>query len=151
MRVYSEGGGHASRFSPHRISDLTLLRECPEWIVGIKAKGGNGEVDPNIPATCVRQETWTGGQVHWFNGIISDAGPLINLGAKTAPMNGQVFIQYSGIWGSPGTFDFTSGYWGPAFNETGMREDGFITAWGAGMVGDADLIRRECYPAATSR
>jgi hypothetical protein len=135
VRIYSEGGGHASRASGS----------------GINAQGGSGVIDPAIPSTCVRQETWTGGQVHWFDGTISATGSLINLGAKTAPMNGQVFIQYSGIWGSPGTVDFTSGYWGPAFNETGMREDGFITAWGAGMVGDADLIRRECYPTATSR
>jgi hypothetical protein len=64
-------------------------------------------------------------------------------------MNGQAFIQYSGIWGSPGSFFFTSGYWGPAHNETGMRKDGFITAWCAGIA-RVDL-RRECYPVARSR
>jgi len=135
VRIYSEGGGHASRADGS----------------GINAKGGNGVVDPALPATFVRQETWAGGKVQWFTGQVSQTGPLINLGAKTAPSNGQVFVRYSGIWGSPGWLYGTSGYWGPAYNETGMREDGFITAWGNGMVGDADQIRKECYPSATSR
>jgi hypothetical protein len=37
-------------------------------------------------------------------------------------MNGQRFIQYSGIWGNPGTLKIFSGYWGPAFNETGAGD-----------------------------
>ncbi len=43
-------------------------------------------------------------------------------------MHGQLFIRYAGLWGSPGLFYSTSGYWGPAFNETGMRADGFESA-----------------------
>jgi hypothetical protein len=58
-------------------------------------------------------------------------------------MENQVFIQYSGIWGNPGTIFFSSGYWGPAFNETTMGNDGFVTAWCAGMKSQT---REECYP-----
>ena len=73
-------------------------------------------------------------------------------------MNGQVFLQYSGIWGSPGFLFESSGYWGPAFNETGMRGDFFITAWCGGdkndMVKNGIVnvnIARECYPYVRSR
>lgn len=143
-RIYSEGGGHASRPSGS----------------GIFARGCLGEpsnINPNNPCTFIRQETWTNGQVRWCNnplvgfcnGSITSAGSLLNVGAKIAPMNGQVFIQYSGIWGSPGLLYGTSGYWGPAFNETGMRADGFITAWCEGIL-NVD-VGRECYPTARSR
>ena len=47
-------------------------------------------------------------------------------------MNGQVFLQYSGIWGSPGFLFESSGYWNLAFNETAMHGD-FITAWCAAL------------------
>jgi hypothetical protein len=73
--------------------------------------------------------------VHWCNnnsvgfcnGTVTQTGHLVNVGAKIAPMNGQVFLQYSGIWGSPGFLFESSGYWEPAFNETAMQGD-FITA-----------------------
>jgi hypothetical protein len=135
VRIYSEGGGHASRAKGD----------------DIEAKDGVGYIDVNNPVTFVRQETWTGGNVQWFNGISSKNGALVNLGSKIKPMNGQMFVQYSGLWGSPGTLFCTSGYWGPAFNETGMRRDGFITAWGAGMICEGDVLQRECYPKACSR
>jgi hypothetical protein len=96
----------------------------------------------------IRQETRSGGKVRWPGGKESDSGQLVNVGEKSSPMNNQVFIQYSGIWGSPGTFFFSSGYWGPAFNETSMGNDGFITAWCAGMKSPK---RTECFPTATSR
>jgi hypothetical protein len=79
----------------------------------------------------------------------TDAGPLVNVGSKLAPLNGQVFIQYSGLWGSPAGFlGNTGGYWGPAFNETGMEQfhiaDFFSIAWCTGFV---NLTReRECKP-----
>lgn len=148
VRIFSEGGGHGSRADPNPHLDLNQI---PPVQPGIKAKGGDGIVDPNNPVTFIRQETWTDGNVQWFNGATSKSGALVNLGSKIRPMNGQMFIQYSGLWGSPGTFYFTSGYWGPAFNETGMKDDWFITAWGAGMAGEADMLRRECYPTAQSR
>jgi hypothetical protein len=89
--------------------------------------------------------------VPYGNGHVTPSGGLLNLGAKIGPMNNQVFIQYSGLWGSPGTFNGTSGYWGPAFNETSMKPDGFVTAWGAEMASDRVNITRECYPTATTR
>jgi len=139
-RVYSEGGGHATRKRGN----------------GIKAKGCGGgwlaglfcHIDPSNPATYVRQECWTNGLVHWFDGRHGQTGALLNVGQKTNPMNGQVFLQYSGIWGSPGTLFESSGYWGPAYNETGMRDDGFINAWANGMK---NARHEECYPAAVSR
>ncbi|HMJ86849.1 MAG TPA: hypothetical protein VK504_26910, partial [Vicinamibacterales bacterium] len=82
---------------------------------------------------------------HW---TATSTGPLVNVGEKLAPLNGQVFIQYSGIWGSPGTFFGTSGYWGPAFNETGMGAGRFMTAWCDGM---SPAPYYECHPNAASR
>lgn len=96
----------------------------------------------------IRQNTWSSGKVWWPSGKETTTGELVNVGEKSFPMKNQMFIQYSGIWGSPGTFFFSSGYWGPAFNETTMGNDGFVTAWCAGMKSQT---REECYPAATSR
>jgi hypothetical protein len=155
--IFSEGGGHASHPNVRFINSLGL----PDSIRALDCNGNAVVLNPSNPCTYVRQETWTGGHVQWPNnphvawgtvnsGLTTPGGALLNVGAKVAPMNGQVFIRYSGIWGSPGhwptQFD-TSGYWGPAFNETGMGSDGFLTAWGAGIT---NVLRRECYPAATS-
>jgi hypothetical protein len=103
----------------------------------------------------VRQETWSRGTVRWRGGRTSRAGALINLGEKTVPF--APFVAYSGLWGSPGQClpaigCINSGYWGPAYNETGMRDDGFITAWCAGMADSARSLggQWECYPAAVS-
>ncbi|MGH7498916.1 MAG: hypothetical protein ACREL3_08705 [Gemmatimonadales bacterium] len=88
-----------------------------------------------------RQETW-------------QVGGLVNVGEKSRPLNGQEFIRYSGLWGTPGTFYETGGYWGPAYNETGMDEEtGFITAWCEGMRDPGKVVDgvRECYPTAQSR
>ena len=43
-----------------------------------------------------------------------------------SPLNGQDFIRYSGIWGSPGDWYATFGYWNPAYNETQKGADYFI-------------------------
>lgn len=109
----------------------------------------------------VRQESWSGG----------NAGGLLNVGEKTHPRNGQHFIAYSGLWGAPRALFFTSGYWGPAFNETGARcADGtqaygglrhraaaaacapvFITTWCDGMDGRLLDRQRECYATRDTR
>jgi hypothetical protein len=136
-RIFSEGGGHSSRASGSGIQ----ARGCP----GITACS----IDPGNPRTFVRQETWPGGDVKWFDGKVGKAGALLNLGEKLHPLNNQVFIQYSGIWGSPGTLFGTSGYWGPAFNETEIGSDNFIKAWCAGMT--SSTRDQECYPSARSR
>jgi hypothetical protein len=136
-------------------------------------------VDAGNPATFVRQEVWTGGAVQWPDGRRTESGRLLNVGGKRQPLNDQVFIQYSGIWGSPGGLFSFSGYWGPAFNETGAREQYtglpdvtfeaswssapdrvyyrgslFITAWCDGLEVQPrshDSWFRECHPAAQTR
>ena len=143
-QIFSEGGGHAS----HPSGEGILSRDCD---------GLPSVINPDDPCTRIRQETWDNGLVSWCNnsfvpycsGATSPAGPLVNVGSKIAPMNGNVFIKYSGIWGSPGGIYSFSGYWGPAYNETGMGGDGYITAWCDNIV-QVD-ITRECYPKYTSR
>jgi hypothetical protein len=78
---------------------------------------------------------------------------VVNLGEKTRPLNGQVFLRYSGLWGSPGALYQTSGYWGPAFNETDLREDGFVAAWCRGMLDPERQMGGvpECYATRESR
>lgn len=144
-KVWSEEGGHASLVSP----------------AGMKSK------------KFTRQETWSGGQVTWWDGSPGGlSGGLINVGEKSRPRNGQVFVQYSGLWGSPGRWFITSGYWGPAFNETDARcEDGrkaykssptcspgsarcgriFHKAWCDGMSEKLLDVNVECYAAQSSR
>ena len=134
MRIYSEGGGHASHLTGRDVF----------------ARGGPGFIDPTVPQTFVRQETWTAGSVRWFSGREGKAGALLNIGSKGAPMNGQEFIRYSGLWGSPGILYGTSGYWGPAYNETAMVGD-FVAAWGDGMKASPEYIAAECSPAAWTR
>jgi hypothetical protein len=114
-----------------------------------------------------RQETWNGGQVIWWDGTpVGASGGLLNVGEKSRPRNGQMFVQYSGLWGSPGKLFITSGYWGPAFNETGATcESGekafkrsagcsvdaarcgriFHKAWCDGMDARRLDIDKECY------
>jgi hypothetical protein len=163
-RIYSEGGGHAS----HPNAGGTGF-PLPIFPIQSRDCSGNSTIlNPDDPCTFVRQETWTDGFVssHWCTygllsrcgDIVTPSGRLLNLGAKIAPMNGQVFLQYSGIWGSPGFLFESSGYWGPAFNETGMRGDFFITAWCGGdkngVVNNGIVnvnTQRECYPTWKSR
>lgn len=145
--VFSEPGGHASHPKHNPSETIQLFGfEFRIWIN-----------DLNDRRKTIRQETWEGGHVAWPNdswrghpgGASTVPGRIINVGEKLRPLNGQVFVRYSGLWGSLGT-NF-SGYWGPAYNETEMTQ-GFITAWCAGMAGDpaSDRIRQECHPAAHS-
>ncbi|HEU4647631.1 MAG TPA: hypothetical protein VFS33_01130 [Gemmatimonadales bacterium] len=131
-------------------------REGDRLVVASEPGRHSSQADLDLDtARAVRQETWSGGTVRWPSGRTSSAGALVNLGEKTAPF--EPFLAYSGLWGSPGSClpglgCINSGYWGPAYNETGMRDDGFITAWCTGM---ADSMRArngvaECYPAAVS-
>jgi len=118
-------------------------------------------------AKFIRQDTWTGGVVtRWDGTVLGMSGGLLNVGEKSRPRNGQTFVQYSGLWGSPGSLFLTSGYWGPAFNETDAQcADGgpaykpylsrradssrcgriYLKAWCDGMK-DHPLNRaQECY------
>jgi len=127
--VYSEGGGHASRPAGKGI----LANYCKQTLSPICT------INKSDPSSNIRHETWTGGRVRWFDGKVSPSGKLINVGARTHPMNDQVFIQYSGLWGSPGRLYITSGYWGPAYNETGMNQKSsvhaYVPAWCSTMQG----------------
>jgi hypothetical protein len=136
--VFSEGGGHAT----HTTGDDIQARNCPSLTLPCV-------IDLKNPRTYVRQETFPGGVVRWFDSRVTRNGRLLNIGEKQHPLNGQVVIRYSGIWGSPGTFYEFSGYWGPAFNETGMQGT-FITAWCKGMP-IAVQASQECHPSAVSR
>jgi hypothetical protein len=127
----------------------------------IYAGRGGHPSDLSGTRTGVRQETWgrdRGATVTFPGATPVPAGALLDVGTKNAPANGQVFVQYSGLWGSPSTFPLPgsdlhytgSGYWGPAYNETEIRPDGFITAWGAGARAPNEVFDgvREYFPAA---
>lgn len=87
----------------------------------------------------IRQETWNRGRVTRWDGVrLSLSGGLLNLGEKSLPRNGQAFVQYSGLWGSRRRFYLTSGYWGPAFNETGARCADGTQAYPAGIFYKAE-------------
>src|SRR6185437_12412301 len=102
----------------------------------------------------IEQQSWIGGTVRWPDKRITRSGPLIDLGSKTHPATGVEWLQYSGLWGTRETGMlgyYHSGYWGPAFNETGMRTDGFVAAWCEGIARarddrEAAALRSECYP-----
>jgi hypothetical protein len=101
----------------------------------------------------IEQSSWTGGAVRWPNGAVTPSGPVVMLGQKSCPAPGMEWLRYSGLWGvreASGVFSYyRSGYWGPAFNETGMREDGFISAWCEGIArnANASAVKEECYAA----
>jgi hypothetical protein len=137
IRVFIEGGGHAPRESGLGIT----ARGC--------ASAGPCSIRLDNRRTYVREETRPGGKVWWFDGRVTEPGRLLNVGSKSAPLNGQVFLQYSGLWGSPGLFFWSSGYWGPAFNEARKGRDGFRSAWCLDRVGPN--VYEECYPRATTR
>jgi hypothetical protein len=117
-------------------------------------KGGHTSV-PYSHQAGIKQETWSGGKVNYLDGNISQTGLLMNVGEKLHPLNGQVFIQYSGLWGSPGIIYATSGYWCPPYNETGINEHTqFIKAWCNDMLDAENIIENgmmECFPCSTSR
>jgi hypothetical protein len=92
-----------------------------------------------------RHETWTGGSImRWDSTHVGVSGGLRNVGERAAPRNGQLFVQYSGLWGDRGHLFVTSGYWGPAFNETGA------TCATGGQAYRPSLLRRaeraDCGP-----
>jgi hypothetical protein len=137
--VWSEEGGHSS------VPDGRTMRSS-KWTT---------------------QQTWTGGTVTDSHGeSLGRSGGLRNVGEKSRSRHGQVFVKYSGLWGSRRSLFFMSGYWGPAFNETGAQcSDGasaytpgmtyraesarcgrvFIKAWCDGMSGASLDRSKECY------
>ena len=97
----------------------------------------------------IEHRSWTGGTVRWSNGGSSESGPIVMLGQKTSPSPGAEWLRYSGLWGtreSSGLYKYyRSGYWGPAFNETSLRSDGFVAAWCEGIAHVGLAIDKECY------
>ena len=68
--VWSEEGDHSSYPNPKNLKSLRFIL----------------------------QETWTGGQVIWWDGSSrGNFGGLVNIGEKTNPGNGQSFVEYSGL------------------------------------------------------
>ena len=138
-RVWSEEGGHSSHPDARKMKSSRFII----------------------------QETWTGGQVIWWDGgLRRGSGGLLNIGEKTNPSNGQDFVKYSGLWGASRKLFLSSGYWGPAFNETDAQcSDGtvaygpgfnprakspsctpvFIKAWCDGMNSHLLDLERECH------
>jgi hypothetical protein len=93
----------------------------------------------------IRRPTWSGGVAQFPDGRRGTVGQLVDLGTKLRPKVG--FLRYSGLWGSLGATPISSGYWGPAFNETAMLPNGFLIAW-CDDVQEPELAvgnSRECY------
>jgi hypothetical protein len=105
----------------------------------------------------IEHKSWTGGSVRWPDGKVSNSGPLVMLGQKTSLRPGMEWLRYSGLWGTRENSAlyrfYRSGYWGPAFNETGLRKDGFVSAWCEGIarlmrasaVTEGPVVEKECY------
>jgi hypothetical protein len=108
-------------------------------------------------ASLIESQTWTGGRTRWAGRKDwQPSGPLVLLGQKVRPMPGMEWIQYSGLWGTRENTGilpvYRSGYWGPAFNETGMRSDGFLSAWCEGIAATAKIhVQQECFASKTVR
>ncbi len=130
-------------------SHLTELKGSEVSADGCKGIGGffRCRIDLDNPETFVRHESWTEGNVSWFDGNTGSSGGLVNVGERTRPMNQQYFIQYSGLWGSLGRNVNRSGDWGPAYHGVGIQADGFLKAWAENMRNPS---LEEAYPTAVS-
>lgn len=75
---------------------------------------------------------------------------LVQLGERNTPLPEGLFIQYSGLWGTPtGGLFKNAGDWGPAYSGVGMLDNGFLAAWADQMV--ETLARfEEAFPQAVS-
>lgn len=124
----------------------TVQKSGTHPIVYSEKGGHEAHPDPQTPAPYISHPTWPDSQVVFPNGATTPTGPLVDLGTRLHPKTG--FLTYSGLWGSIGMTPFSSGYWGPAFNETGLGADNFLTAW-CDQIADPQSKEgehRECYP-----
>jgi hypothetical protein len=120
-------------------------------IVYAERGGHEMHLNPNGPPPYIRRGTWPNSTV--FGVLLGSdaktypAGPMVDLGSRLHPL--AAFVRYSGLWGSLGQTPWSSGYWGPAFNETDMPPDSLLLAWCFNMK-DAKSVqengRGECYP-----
>jgi hypothetical protein len=110
-------------------------------------KGGH-EAHPSPPQSgpWIVHQTWTGGLATFPGSQPQQVGPLVDLGTRLYPK--VRFLRYSGLWGSIGATPVSSGYWGPAFNETGMPKTGFLAAWCDQMdpTDQTHDSQNECFP-----
>lgn len=110
-------------------------------------KGGHEcHTSPQEAPPYIIHPTWSGALAVVPGFPDRPVGRLIDLGTKLHPR--VRFLDYSGLWGSLGAISISSGYWGPVFNETSMKSDGFLAAWCDGIADpkQAEDGRRECYP-----
>ena len=82
-------------------------------------KGGHeAHIVPQALEPYIEHPTWSGGKGGLPGQPARQVGPLVDLGTRLQPK--VEFLSYSGLWGSLGATPISSGYWGPAFNETGI-------------------------------
>jgi hypothetical protein len=152
----------------HRWSDV--ISENGHAIIRVE-KGGHASFlastrDLAARLSFIEHQSWSGGRVRRplksqpvGPQVMTYGGELRNIGEKTNPMKGMEFILFSGLWGTreAGFLGYyRSGYWGPAFNNSSLREDGFFAAW---CEGSSEPLKevwrpeiglvRECFPSAT--
>ena len=115
-------------------------------IVYTERGGHEAHPNPTGPGPFIDHPTWSGATTSFPDGISHTVGPLIDLGTRIRPK--VQFLRYSGLWGALGATSISSGYWGPAYNETGIGPDGFLRAWCDG-IRDPNMQEggaNECYP-----
>jgi hypothetical protein len=127
-----------------RWSDLQFQDTHP--IVYTEKGGHEAHPGPSEPPPWISHPSWRGSAATFPGQQPRSVGLLINLGTRLHPR--EPFLRHSGLWGSLGATPISSGYWGPAFNETDMRPIGFLSAWCDGISLTEDLAenaKRECY------
>jgi hypothetical protein len=130
-------------------SSVTLVEDTHP-IVYAERGGHEMHLSPQKPPPYIRRGTWPGSTVVGTLGTQSPQtfppGPIVDVGTRLHPLVG--FLNYSGLWGSLGQTPWSSGYWGPPFNETQMPSDSFLYAWCFNIKDpqQAENGRHECYP-----
>src|SRR5690348_12239963 len=88
-------------------------------VVYTERGGHEAHTTAQEPPPHIIHPTWNRGLAVLPGSSPSVVGGLVDLGTKLHPK--ERFVLYSGLWGSLGSLGTSSGYWGPVFNETGMK------------------------------
>jgi len=110
-------------------------------------RGGHEmHASPVGPPPYIVHPTWANSFAIFPGAAPQAVGPLRDMGSKLHPA--ASFVLYSGLWGDIGSTPISSGYWGPVFNETGMKPDRYLSAWCDGVADPqaSENGLRECYP-----